>query len=93
MQFFHLQCDSLRLQNAKERWNGSCKGNSKHKSKSKKIIFASAYVKDTLQDAVKELKQAVELMQKPFKVQALVDTIEVIEPIKNYDIDAVTLKK
>ena len=41
-----------------------------------RIIFASAYVKDTLVDSVKELKQAVELMQKPFKVQALVDTIE-----------------
>ena len=58
-----------------------------------RIIFASAYVKDTLLDAVKELKQAVELMQKPFKVQALVDTTEVTEPIKNYDIVAVTLKK
>jgi CheY-like chemotaxis protein len=44
-----------------------------------RIIFASAYVKDTLQFAVKELKMVVELMQKPFKVQALVDTIEDIE--------------
>src|SRR5215469_2856249 len=41
-----------------------------------RIIFASAYVEETLEDAVKELKQVVELMQKPFAVDALVDTIE-----------------
>ena len=58
-----------------------------------RIIFASAYVKDTLVDSVKELKQAVELMQKPFKVQALVDTIEdthIYEELRklNVDLDA-----
>ena len=41
-----------------------------------RIIFASAYVRDTLEDAVKELKQVVELMQKPFDTEVLVDTIE-----------------
>ena len=41
-----------------------------------RIIFASAYVKDTLVDSVKELKQVVELMQKPFELDSLVDTIE-----------------
>jgi len=41
-----------------------------------RIIFASAYVKDTLVDSVKQLKQVVELMQKPFELDALVDTIE-----------------
>ena len=41
-----------------------------------RIIFASAYVEETLEDAVKQLKQVVELMQKPFAVDALVDTIE-----------------
>src|ERR671931_2942862 len=41
-----------------------------------RIIFASAYVKETLEDAVKELKRVVELMQKPFEADALVDTIE-----------------
>jgi CheY-like chemotaxis protein len=30
-----------------------------------RIIFASAYVKETLQESVKQLKQIVELMQKP----------------------------
>jgi DNA-binding NtrC family response regulator len=41
-----------------------------------RIIFASAYVKETLVDSVKQLKKVVELMQKPFDMQALVDTIE-----------------
>ncbi|MGH9909420.1 MAG: response regulator [Nitrososphaerales archaeon] len=41
-----------------------------------RIIFASAYVKDTLVDSVKQLKQVVELIQKPFELDAFVDTIE-----------------
>jgi DNA-binding response OmpR family regulator len=41
-----------------------------------RIIFASAYVEETLEDTVKQLKQVVELMQKPFGVDALVNTIE-----------------
>ena len=41
-----------------------------------RIIFASAYVKDTLEDAVKELKRVVELIQKPFEANTLVDTVE-----------------
>jgi CheY-like chemotaxis protein len=41
-----------------------------------RIIFASAYVKETLEDSVNQLKQVVELMQKPFEADALVDTIE-----------------
>ncbi len=41
-----------------------------------RIIFASAYVKETLVDSVKQLKQIVELMQKPFELDALIDTIE-----------------
>jgi DNA-binding response OmpR family regulator len=41
-----------------------------------RIIFASAYVEETLEDAVKQLKQVVELMQKPFGADALVKTIE-----------------
>jgi DNA-binding response OmpR family regulator len=41
-----------------------------------RIIFASAYVGDTLEDTVKQLKQVVELMQKPFGADALVKTIE-----------------
>ncbi|HET7149485.1 MAG TPA: response regulator [Candidatus Nitrosopolaris sp.] len=41
-----------------------------------RIIFASAYVEETLEVAVKQLKQVVELMQKPFGADALVNTIE-----------------
>ncbi|MDQ3839693.1 MAG: response regulator [Thermoproteota archaeon] len=41
-----------------------------------RIIFASAYVKETLVDSIKQLKQVVELMQKPFGQDALIDTIE-----------------
>lgn len=41
-----------------------------------RIIFASAYVRETLVESVKELKRVVELMQKPFTMSALVDTVE-----------------
>jgi len=41
-----------------------------------RIIFVSAYVKETLQDSVKQLHQIVELMQKPFAINELIDTIE-----------------
>lgn len=41
-----------------------------------RIIFASAYVKETLEHSVKELKQVVELMQKPFALKQLTDTVE-----------------
>lgn len=41
-----------------------------------RIIFASAYVKNTLMHSIKELGQVVELMQKPFDAKALVETVE-----------------
>ncbi len=41
-----------------------------------RIIFASAYVKETLEDSVKQLKRVVELLQKPFITDVLVDTVE-----------------
>lgn len=43
---------------------------------SQRIIFVSAYVKETLRESVKELRQVVELMQKPFLPEALVDVVE-----------------
>jgi len=46
------------------------------KNPHQRIIFASAYVRDSLEDMVKQLKQVVELLQKPFEPSALVDTIE-----------------
>jgi CheY-like chemotaxis protein len=41
-----------------------------------RIIFASAYVKENLTDSIRKLKQVVELMQKPFNVNTLIDTVE-----------------
>jgi phosphotransacetylase len=41
-----------------------------------RIIFASAYVKETLTDSIRKLKQVVELMQKPFNLNTLIDTVE-----------------
>ncbi|CDI05432.1 putative response regulator receiver [Candidatus Nitrosotenuis uzonensis] len=45
-------------------------------NKSQRIIFASAYVQETLIDSIQNLKQIVELLQKPFSLQDLIDTIE-----------------
>jgi CheY-like chemotaxis protein len=44
-----------------------------------RIIFVSAYVRDTLEDSVKQLKRVVELIQKPFDIDVFIDTIENIE--------------
>jgi CheY-like chemotaxis protein len=41
-----------------------------------RIIFASAYVKETLVESVKHLNQVVELLQKPFAPSVLLDQIE-----------------
>jgi len=41
-----------------------------------RIIFTSAYVFDTLADSVKDLKRIVELIQKPFLPQLLIEQVE-----------------
>lgn len=43
-----------------------------------RIIFTStsAYIKGTLLDSVRQLNQIVEVMDKPFSEQVLIDTIE-----------------
>ena len=41
-----------------------------------RIIFASAYIKETLIDSIQRLNQIVELLQKPFSRDMLIDTIE-----------------
>jgi CheY-like chemotaxis protein len=41
-----------------------------------RIIFASAFVKETLLESINELDQIVELLQKPFEIDVLVDTVE-----------------
>lgn len=61
-----------------------------------RIIFASAYVKETLKDSVMGLKQVVELLQKPFSSQILVDTIrdkQVFKQLKRYKVDTKMLQK
>ena len=60
-----------------------------------RIIFASAYVKETLVNSVKELKKVVELLQKPFSSQLLLNTIKnkhVFEQLKRYNLDTAILK-
>jgi CheY-like chemotaxis protein len=55
-----------------------------------RIIFASAHVKETLEYSIKQLKQVVELMQKPFTVNNLIDTIEdseVYNELQKYNVD------
>jgi CheY-like chemotaxis protein len=44
-----------------------------------RIIFISAYVKETLMDSVKELNQVMELIQKPFEPDVLVDLVENVQ--------------
>lgn len=60
-----------------------------------RIVFASAYVRETLESSVKELNQVVELLQKPFDPSILLDTIEDREPyegIKNLMINLKQIK-
>jgi CheY-like chemotaxis protein len=55
-----------------------------------RIVFASAYVKETLENSVKELKQVVELLQKPFSLKQLTDTVEdtlAFEELKELNVD------
>jgi len=41
-----------------------------------RILFASAYVVETLVDSVKSLRQVVELIQKPFELDPFLDLVE-----------------
>lgn len=62
---------------------------------SQRIIFASAYVKETLVDSIKNLKQIVELLQKPFRLQDLIDTIEdknIYEELAKLNVNVQNLK-
>ena len=61
-----------------------------------RIIFASAYVENTLKDSIKNLRQIVELMQKPFGLQQLVDTIEdkeIYQELEKLNVDIQNLKE
>jgi CheY-like chemotaxis protein len=41
-----------------------------------RIIFASAYLQDMLLESVRQLNQIVEILNKPFSEQELIDTVE-----------------
>ena len=61
-----------------------------------RIIFASAYVEDTLVEAIKELEMVVELLQKPFSIDALVHTVEdrnLFEQLAKLNVDIKQLKE
>lgn len=46
---------------------------------SQRIVFASAYVAETLREATKNLHQVVEMIQKPFGLDRLVEVVEDLE--------------
>jgi CheY-like chemotaxis protein len=41
-----------------------------------RIIFASAYLQDMLTESIRQLNQIVEILNKPFSEQELIDTVE-----------------
>jgi CheY-like chemotaxis protein len=53
--------------------------------KKQRLIFASAYVKETLMDSVKHLDQVVELIQKPFEPKVLVELIQDVSTTKELE--------
>lgn len=54
-------------------------------NRDQRIIFSSAYVKETLLDSVTQLKQIVELIQKPFEPKILVNLVEDISTTKELE--------
>lgn len=60
-----------------------------------RILFASAYVEDTLRESIKNLKQIVELLQKPFSLEMLLKIIEdtsTYEELEQLNVDIKNLK-
>lgn len=61
-----------------------------------RILFASAYVEDTLKESIKTLKQIVELLQKPFGLQMLLNIIEdttTYKELEKLNVDIQNLKE
>lgn len=54
-------------------------------NKAQRLVFASAYVKETLRDSVRELDQVVELIQKPFEPKILVELLENTAVVKELE--------
>jgi CheY-like chemotaxis protein len=60
-----------------------------------RIIFASAFVRETLEISIKQLKRAVELIQKPFTLMRLIDIIEdkeVYTELQKFNVDLEVLR-
>jgi CheY-like chemotaxis protein len=60
-----------------------------------RVIIASAFVKETLIDSIKNLKHVVEVIQKPFLMSTLVDTIEdkeIYSELQNLNVDIDVVK-
>ena len=60
-----------------------------------RIILASAFVRETLEISIKQLKQALELIQKPFTLMKLIDIIEdkeVYTELQKFNIDLEVLR-
>jgi len=58
-----------------------------------RIIFASAYVTETLEESVKHLRKVVELIQKPFETNTLIEAIEDKEIYKQLKILMLNIKE
>ena len=61
-----------------------------------RIIFASAYIKETLTESVKLLKRVVELLQKPFGLDVLIEQIEdeeIYSELQSLNVDVEALKR
>jgi len=60
-----------------------------------RVIFVSAFVKETLIDSIKNLMQVVEVIQKPFHLTTLVDIIEdkeIYSELQNLNVDIAVVK-
>jgi CheY-like chemotaxis protein len=44
--------------------------------KNQRLVFASAYVRETVRESVSQLEQVVSIVQKPFEPRVLVDIVE-----------------
>ena len=67
-----------------------------------RIIFASAYVKETVRDSVRNLKKIVEIIEKPFEPITLVELVEntnaiqqlreINDLVENMDVSGMSIK-
>lgn len=61
-----------------------------------RIIFASGYVQETFFESIKNLKQITEIMKKPFKLEALIDTLEdteIYSKLEKLNVDISAIKE